>query len=160
MARSHDVKYGDIVNTPPSLAKSETASGKSVLSSRKQLLRLVSIPLFVCGGAGLAAADGVVGAWGNGDSGRLGDNATTNSSIPVSPDTSGVLSGKTVSQVAAGYNHSCAVTTDAAAYCWGGRRRRSIGQCGLARKPNYAGRRRHQRRFVGQVRNEHFRGRI
>jgi alpha-tubulin suppressor-like RCC1 family protein len=65
-----------------------------------------------------AIADGTAYCWGNGGSGRLGNNSTSSSSIPVAVDTSGVLSGKTVTAISAGDQHTCAIA-DGAAYCWG-----------------------------------------
>ena len=56
--------------------------------------------------------------WGNNGQGQLGNNSTTNSNKPVAVNMSGVLSGKTVTQVSTGYSHSCAIA-DGAAYCWG-----------------------------------------
>jgi alpha-tubulin suppressor-like RCC1 family protein len=41
------------------------------------------------------------------------------SEVPVPVDTSGVLSGKRLVDVATSVSHSCAVDSDGAAYCWG-----------------------------------------
>jgi len=57
--------------------------------------------------------------WGRGEQGRLGNNLTTNSSVPVAVSTSGVLSGKTVTKITAGNFHTCALA-DGEAFCWGG----------------------------------------
>ncbi len=65
-------------------------------------------------------------AWGYNGSGQLGDNSTTDSSVPVAVDTSGVLAGKTVTAIAAGFFHSCAVA-DGQAYCWGRNDSRRVG---------------------------------
>ena len=56
--------------------------------------------------------------WGYNDEGQLGNNTTTDSSVPVAVDTSGVLAGATVTAITAGYGHTCAVA-DGKAYCWG-----------------------------------------
>ncbi len=73
------------------------------------------------------ASDGTVYAWGwNGD-GQLGNNSTTDSSIPVAVNTSGVLAGKTITKIAAGSNHSIAIDSDGAVYTWGSN---SDGQLG------------------------------
>jgi len=63
-----------------------------------------------------AVAGGKAYCWGNNGSGRLGNNSTTNSSEPVAVTTS-VMSG-TVTDIATGYSHSCAVA-NSAVYCWG-----------------------------------------
>ena len=56
----------------------------------------------------------------------MGNNSTTDSSVPVAVDTSGVLAGKTVTAITAGDYHTCAVA-DGRAYCWGNN---SAGQLG------------------------------
>ena len=64
-------------------------------------------------------ADGAAFCWGLNTSGQLGDLTTTYSQIPVAVKADGVLSGKSIAQVSAGVSHTCAVTTDGLAYCWG-----------------------------------------
>ena len=65
-----------------------------------------------------AIADGQAYCWGSGGDGRLGNNSETDSLVPVAVDTSGVLSGKTITAISAGERHTCAVA-DGRAYCWG-----------------------------------------
>ncbi|MDZ7796529.1 MAG: T9SS type A sorting domain-containing protein [Candidatus Marinimicrobia bacterium] len=48
-----------------------------------------------------------------------GDNSTTQSLVPVQVDTSGVLSGKTITAIAAGYVHTVALDSDGKLYAWG-----------------------------------------
>ena len=62
---------------------------------------------------------GAVYCWGGNDFGGLGDGSTTSSSIPVAVDKSGVLAGKTLTQIATGDFSTCAVDAAGAAYCWG-----------------------------------------
>ena len=71
---------------------------------------------------------GAVYCWGFNADGELGNNSTTNSSVPVAVSTSGVLAGVTVTQITAdsGYN-ACALGSTGAAYCWG---KNSDGQLG------------------------------
>ena len=77
---------------------------------------------FSCG-----LVDGDAYCWGYGSSGRLGNNSTTASSVPVAVDTSGVLSGKTIKSISTGYGHACVIASDDQAYCWGSN---SYGQLG------------------------------
>jgi alpha-tubulin suppressor-like RCC1 family protein len=58
---------------------------------------------------------GGVKCWGRNTSGQLGDTTTANRSAPV--DVSGLATGATA--IAAGLNHSCAVTTGGGLKCWG-----------------------------------------
>ena len=64
-------------------------------------------------------ADGLVYSWGANFSGELGNNSTTNSWVPVAVNTSGVLSGKIVTSIAAGNGHSLALTSDGMVISWG-----------------------------------------
>lgn len=57
--------------------------------------------------------------WGLGDSGQLGGGATADSTEPVAVDASGVLAGKTLTQVTAGGYHTCVLDSAGRAYCWG-----------------------------------------
>ena len=72
-------------------------------------------------------SDGEVYAWGANYDGELGDGSTTNSTVPVAVDTSGVLNGKTVTALASGYNHSAVRTSDGRVYAWGDN---SVGELG------------------------------
>ena len=67
---------------------------------------------------------GAAYCWG---SGGLGDGSTTYSTVPVAVDTSGVLAGKTLTQITAGQFHGCAVDSAGAAYCWGGNQYGELG---------------------------------
>ncbi|MCL2451782.1 IPT/TIG domain-containing protein [Candidatus Saccharibacteria bacterium] len=69
--------------------------------------------LFTC-----AVADAQAYCWGYNSNGQLGDGSTNQSLIPVAVDTTGVLGGKTVTAIAVGYNHTCAIA-DGRTYCWG-----------------------------------------
>lgn len=64
------------------------------------------------------ASDDQAYCWGE-NSGKLGNNSTAQSNVPVAVNTAGVLAGKSVKTIAPGYDHTCALTTDNTAYCWG-----------------------------------------
>ena len=65
-----------------------------------------------------AVADGKAFCWGSNGHGQLGNNTTTNSRVPVAVSTSGPLSNRTVTHIASGRYHTCAVA-DGQAFCWG-----------------------------------------
>ena len=57
--------------------------------------------------------------WGSGSFGRLGNNTTVNASTPVAVHQGQIPAGVSLTQIAAGYYHICALGSDAKAYCWG-----------------------------------------
>ena len=74
------------------------------------------------------SSNGSVYAWGLNTSGQLGNGTTTNSSIPVQVKDvagTGVLAG--ITSVAAGTNHSVAVSSNGSVYAWGNN---GLGQLG------------------------------
>ena len=64
-------------------------------------------------------SEGQIYAWGYNDYGQLGNGDTTSSNTPVKVDTSGVLAGKTISQISAGSDHSLALDSEGQIYAWG-----------------------------------------
>ena len=72
-------------------------------------------------------ADGTLAAWGYNDEGELGAGTTTNSSVPVAVDTSGVLAGKQISSLSAGQYHTLALCTDGTLVAWGYNNRGQLG---------------------------------
>ncbi len=65
------------------------------------------------------ASNGKAYCWGWGSSGVLGNGSTADAPSPVAVDTSGVLAGKTLTGLATGPFHTCALDSDGKAYCWG-----------------------------------------
>lgn len=72
-------------------------------------------------------ASGAVYCWGENNSGQLGRGNTTDSSTPVAVSTSGVLSGKTITDVISCLQHSCVLTSENKVYCWGNNGSGQIG---------------------------------
>ncbi|MFZ2278443.1 MAG: hypothetical protein WAW39_11610, partial [Prosthecobacter sp.] len=73
-------------------------------------------------------SDGTVAAWGLNSYGQLGSSSLTQSTVPIAVSvSSNALTGKTVSMVASGQNHSAAVCSDGTVAMWGSN---SNGQLG------------------------------
>ena len=63
-------------------------------------------------------ASGAAYCWGSGSYGVLGNGDNRTYSNPVAVSTAGVLAGKTVTSIAVGYYHACAIASGDV-YCWG-----------------------------------------
>lgn len=71
---------------------------------------------------GLSYPDNQAYCWGSNFKGKLGDGTTADHLTPVP-----VARGLRFHQVSAGWNHSCAVTTDDRAFCWGSNSEGQVG---------------------------------
>ncbi len=100
--------YGTSSRVPEVLANTGVLFGKTVVAVDAGATYSVAL-----------CTDGTVAAWGANASGQLGDNSTSYSSEPVPVTTTGVLFGKTVVAVAAGYSHSVALCSDGTLAAWG-----------------------------------------
>jgi alpha-tubulin suppressor-like RCC1 family protein len=72
--------------------------------------------------AGLTAcvlASGLPYCWGDDGTGELGDGSITSSDVPVAVDTSGVLAGKTLTQITGALFAACVRDSAGNVYCWG-----------------------------------------
>ncbi len=90
----------------------------SALTAGSSFVSLTAGDLHTCG----LASDGKAYCWGYDGYGELGENADSdnaNENIPVLVDTSALTAGASfVSLEAEGY-HTCGLTSDGKAYCWG-----------------------------------------
>lgn len=64
-------------------------------------------------------AAGAAFCWGDNTAGLLGNGNTTNSAVPAAVYAKGVLAGRTLIQITAGGDHTCAGDAAGALYCWG-----------------------------------------
>ena len=71
--------------------------------------------------------DGTPACWGSGTQGELGNDATSDSPVPVEVDRTGALSGAGVRSISAGHQFTCAATTEGTASCWGSNSRGQLG---------------------------------
>ena len=72
-------------------------------------------------------ASGQLYCWGGNEHGQLGNNSTTDSLVPTAVSTSGVLAGKTIEKLALGGAHTCVISTEKLAYCWGKNNQGQLG---------------------------------
>ncbi len=119
-ANTRPVAWG--LNTSAQLGNNTTANSlvpvavntAGVLSGKT----IIAVSADVSHGLALCS-DGTLAAWGSNSWGTLGNNSTTDSSVPAAVDTSGVLAGKTVIAVSAGSYHSLALCSDGTFAAWG-----------------------------------------
>ncbi|MEK7704945.1 MAG: hypothetical protein AAB426_08300, partial [Myxococcota bacterium] len=77
--------------------------------------------------------DSVAYCWGNDITGQLGDGGgALDTQSPSAVDTSVIPGSKTFAQLTAGYYHTCGLTTDSVAYCWGSDGIRELGNGGTS----------------------------
>lgn len=107
--RNTDGQLGDGTTTSSSVPVAVDTSG--VLAG-KTVTKVSVGALFVC-----ALADGAAYCWGSDANSALGNGAGGSSSTPVAVDATGVLAGKTVTGLFAGWRNACVIADEA--YCWG-----------------------------------------
>jgi alpha-tubulin suppressor-like RCC1 family protein len=103
-------------SSPTLVDASGVLAGKTVTSVSSRTYHTLAV-----------TSDGKVYSWGQNVDGRLGDGSTTSRSTPVAVDMSGVMAGKTIIAVAAGEDHSLALSSDGLVFAWGNG---SYGQLG------------------------------
>jgi alpha-tubulin suppressor-like RCC1 family protein len=108
-------RVGDGTTTQRNLMVPVTASGVLAGKTIVALAESGTHSLALC-------SDGTLAAWGYNGSGQLGNNTTTDSTVPVLVNTASAVSalyGKTVVAVAAATNYSMALCSDGTVATWG-----------------------------------------
>jgi alpha-tubulin suppressor-like RCC1 family protein len=116
------VLYGWGANSSGQLGTGGTSSSAfPVAVSTTGVLSGKTISQIAAGSGFCVALDsaGVAYSWGHNGNGKLGDGTTTNRLSPVTVDASGVLAGKTLSQVSCGSAHAMVMTSTGLVYGWG-----------------------------------------
>ena len=110
------------------LGTGETADAHALVKVDSAGALTGNTPSMVSAGADdtCVVASGAVYCWGSAVYGLLGHGNLDDSSVPVSVDTTGVLTGKTVTAVAVGTRHAC-VLASGLPYCWGNNDRGQLG---------------------------------
>jgi alpha-tubulin suppressor-like RCC1 family protein len=94
---------------------SPVAVDTSGVLAGKTITKLVGGNQFAC-----VLADGAPYCWGhNGGRPILGNGTTGGSDVPVAVDTTGVLAGKTITDLFSGNSQACVSVSSGGAYCWG-----------------------------------------
>ena len=108
--------YGQLGNGSTNDSNTPVAVDASGVLAGKILTQIQSGETSTCA----LDSNGKAYCWGRNNHGQLGNGNNINSNTPVAVDTSGVLAGKTLTQLAAGNFHLCALDSSGKAYCWGG----------------------------------------
>ena len=108
--------YGQLGN-----GKDYGSESKPVLVNQTGVLAGKTVAAIAAGRAHSLAlcTDGTLVAWGSNANGQLGNNTTTNSTLPLRVDSTGVLANKVVVGISAGDSHSLAWCSDGSLVVWG-----------------------------------------
>jgi alpha-tubulin suppressor-like RCC1 family protein len=108
---------------------STTSSSVPVAVDTAGVLAGKTIIAIAAGGSHCLAlcADGTLASWGENYNAQLGNGSGTDSSVPVLVNRTGVLAGKTIIAIAAGYSHSLALCVDGTMATWGGNYNGELG---------------------------------
>jgi len=101
-------QYGDGTTTTQ-----QTSSGEALLPSGKTAIAIDVGAYHVCA----ILNDDSTYCWGKNNYGQLGVGSTV--SFHTTPTQVNVPNGITFSTISTGYDHTCAISSDASAYCWG-----------------------------------------
>lgn len=121
-----NTNYGVLGNNSTAQANSYVAVNTSGALSGKDVTSIsATAEEYTC-----AVANSQAFCWGADWAGTLGndyDVATPLSRVPVAVNTSGVLSGKSITSIGIGWYHACAISGDGQVYCWGGESQGQLG---------------------------------
>jgi prepilin-type N-terminal cleavage/methylation domain-containing protein len=116
--------YGQIGDNSTTDALVPTAVDTSGVLAGKTLIDIKSGWGHTCA----LDSDYLLYCWGYNQYGQIGDNSTIDSHVPVQVNIATVLGGRTVSSIGGvGVRHTCIISSDDNAYCWGGN---NFGQLG------------------------------
>jgi len=107
--------YGQLGNGGASYSLTPVAVSTSGVLQGKTLVAIDAGDEHVCA----VDSAGRAYCWGSGGFGALGDGTGEQRSVPVAVDVSGVLSGKTLTDISAEGYTTCALSSASRPYCWG-----------------------------------------
>ncbi len=107
--------YGELGNGNTNFNSVPVAVNQTGVLANKKIVGIAAGSYFSLA----LCADGTMATWGCNDSGRLGNNSTAHSSVPVAVNTAGVLAGKKAVAIAAGIFHGLALCADGSLVAWG-----------------------------------------
>lgn len=115
---------GQLGNNSTTTTLTPTAVSTTGVLSGKTIKKVSAGNSFTC----VVASDDMGYCWGSGTNNRLGRSSTSNSLVPIALTSTGMLSGKTLKDIAAGDLYGCALASDSQVYCWGSN---ASGQLGV-----------------------------
>jgi len=121
--------YGQLGNSTNSTAINPVAVNTAGVLLGKTVIAIAagqSHSLALC-------SDGTLASWGDNSSGQLGSGDTITRNVPVAVSRAGVLSGKTIISIAAGFAHSLVLCADGTLSTWGAN---TYGQLGVGGAPS------------------------
>ncbi len=121
--------YGELGNGVAGDSAVPSAVDTSTIAGNKAFVQLSAGGLHTCG----LTVDGVAYCWGDDAYGQLGNGgASQNSNSPSAVDTSTMTGNKAFVELVSGINHTCGLTADGRAYCWGSDQAGQLGNGGTS----------------------------
>ena len=120
-ASSYTLAAVDVNSTIRVVVTASNSYGSASATSAQTAV-VATVPAISAGYSHTCAllSDHTVECWGYNGEGELGDGTTTDSATPVQvKDVAGTGTLSNVTQISAGYSHTCALLTGGAVECWG-----------------------------------------